>query len=132
MPLPLVVRPLRASETNLVLAAWKNQLYEARLRTRWGRDLPTDCFWALVNHVIDKITLPSSTLLVGCHVDVDTPMCWAVVRDFEVLYIDARPEIRKDPALAVALERQLLHEVRQVIPIAPGNRSYNPFMELKR
>lgn len=139
MSLPLIVRPMRASETNLVLSAWKNQLFELRTRSRWGKGLEPDCFWALTNHVIDRITLPSSIILMGCHEDeIDTPLCWAAVRKlrglstYETLYTDARDKVLRDRALAATLERELLSEITKTRPMPGVRRAFNPFLELKR
>lgn len=137
--LPLIVRPMRESETNLVLSAWKRQLFDTRGLTRWGRDLPTECFWALVNHTIDKITMPRAVVWVGCYeMEVATPLCWAVATEnyaqgaHDLVYIDARTEILRDRPLAASLERELLSSLAKVLPSAIERRSYNPFMELKR
>ncbi len=139
MSFPLLVRKMNASETNIVLAGWKNRLYEQRFRSRWGRGLEEDYFWLLVNHVIDKITVPSSDVLVGCaETEPGTPICWVVLRKitglstFDVLYVDARREILKDPKLAAALERELLAEVTKQRPLASERRTFIPFQELKR
>jgi hypothetical protein len=122
----------------MVLAAWKQDLYEERFRRRWGSGLDGECFWLLVNHVIDRITLPSSDVLVGCSkTEPGTPLCWTVVRKIErygtyaVLHSYARHEIRKDPALAATLERELMTEVTKQRPIASERRPFNPFHELR-
>jgi hypothetical protein len=134
----LVVRPIRAGEINLVLAAWKNQLFHTRDRARWSLKLPIDYFWMLINHVIDKITIPSSLVFVGCHEsELETPICWAVVRridrgTYEVLYTDARESIHDSPQLSATLERELLSQIHAKRPLAQNCRTYNPFLELKR
>lgn len=153
MSLPLIVRPMRASETNIVLSAWKNQLYDLvfdprshtarRSAPAWGKGLRIDHFWTLINYVIDKITLPSCLVFVGCHEDeVSTPICWVVVRSIggvsmeeslcEVLYSDASLRILKDPALAATLERELLSNVARSHISVASRRPFDPFVEMKR
>lgn len=138
MSLPLLVRPMAPSETNLVLAAWKTRLYADRFRWRWGRQLDGEHFWLLVNHVLDRLTLPSSQVLVGCYeTEQNTPICWMAVRRrksqplHDVLYADARPAIRDDLPLAAALEREFTALVERMCPL--GERlTFNPFQELSR
>lgn len=109
MSLPLLVRPMASSETSLVLAAWKHRLAERRYREPWGRGLDGESFWLLVNHVLDRITLPSCDVHMGCYeTEPGTPLCWVALRGASVLYADARHEILKDPPLAATLERELL------------------------
>ena len=128
MSLPLLVRPLDASEKNLVLAAWKKWLNTERFRTEWGRGLDGRSFWLLVNHVIDRITLPSSSVFVGCtETEPKTPLCWLVAREAKVLYVDARHEVLKDRVLSAALERELRARTQFMGPV-----TFNPFQELSR
>ncbi len=120
---------MRASETNLVLKGWKKRLFNQKHSWRWSRTLHEDHFWLLVNHVIDKITMPSSKILVGCHdEDQDTPLCWAVGRE-TIFYSDARVEILHDPELAAYLERALRVSGWSIDVERP---QFDPFKELSR
>lgn len=138
MTIPVLVRPLALSETSFVLSSWKKQLNDERYRHRWGKGLDGLCFWMLINHVIDKITLPSCEVFVGCErSEPGTPLCWVAVRKikglstFDIVYLYARHEIRKDQKLAAYLEVALLSEVNKTRPFASQRRSFNPFRELQ-
>lgn len=139
MTLPLIVRPLAASEESMLLAAWKKDLYDERFRMRWGRWLDGECFWLLVNDVLERVSLPSSHVLVGCYeTEPHLPLCWMVIRAakrvprlHDVLYMSTRHEIHKDPPLAAALQREFLAVVERTHPLAP-RAPFNPFQELGR
>lgn len=130
MGLPLVVRAMSASETSFVLSTWKKELRDHRGSFGWGKGLEERDFWALVNYVIDKITMPSCSVFVGCHeAEEDTPVCWVAVRKSEVLFSYARRSVLKNPELAASLERELL--ARLPWPAAKV-KTFNPFLELRR
>lgn len=131
MTLPLLVREMAPSELPMVLSNWKKELRHERHRRGWGRGLEERDFWCLVNHVIDRITLPSSSIFVGCHEDEpETPCCWAARRGEEILFLYARQSVGHDAELAATLERSLLSH-----PLLAGSeriRAFNPFLELRR
>ncbi len=141
----LTVRDVLPAEIGMVCGNWKNELAEYRNDRNagpgrgWCRGLNERDFWCLVNRVVDRITVPSCEIFVGCHEsDVDTPICWVAVRRidglmlFEVMYLYARKLVRKDPELAASLERALLSEVAKTRPLAVERRPFNPFLELRR
>ncbi len=139
MTLPLAVRSLRDSERNMCLANWKKDLSEARAWGSWGAGLGQRNYWCLINHVLDRITLPSCDVWVGCHTnDPETPICWVATRRIEglqlhaIVYLYVRQQLRDDPELAITLERALLSEVETHHPLATERRPYNPFLELDR
>jgi len=139
MSLPILVRKMLASESAMVLSNWKNQLNSERTEHGWSNGLNRDCFWDLVNHVVDKISLPTSEVFVACYEsEPATPLCWVAVRKipglstYDVVYLYARYEIRRDPVLAVTLERELLSEVQKQRPLASQRRPFSPFKELRR
>lgn len=123
--LPLVIRALRPEERSMILSDWKKDLWEAR--PAWGQSLRSDEWWALVNHVIDRITLPSAAVWIGCHRDEPiVPLCWAAARDGAFLHMHARVSVHEQPDLAARLEQELLAH-------AQGRPAvFNPFLELKR
>lgn len=130
---------METGEISMVLSNWKKELLEQRRAHGWSRGLEERDYWALVNHVLDRITLPLCTVFVGHHVnDEETPMCWVAVRRInglqthEVVYLYARKSVREDPELAASLERALLYEVSRVRPLADERRPFNPFLELRR
>lgn len=133
------VRRMLDSEAAMVLSNWKRELNELRNQRKWGRGLTDRDYWCLVNHVIDRITLPSCDVWVGIHVsDPETPVCWVAVRKipalqmYELVYLYARRSLQEDPELAAMLEKMLLHEVNAVHTLAVERRPYNPFLELRR
>lgn len=141
----LKVRERTPDEFGMVCSNWKDELFEHRNDRNagpgrgWCRGLNERDFWCLVNHVIDRITVSSCKVFVGCHEkDPDTPICWVAIRRieglvlFEVMYLYARKLIREDPELAAGLERALLSEVNKIHPLAAERRSFNPFKELRR
>lgn len=134
MSLALFVRPMAAHETAMVLAMWKADLrfQDKSDKRSWGNRLRNGEFWALVNHVVDRITLPSAAVYVGCHPDEpETPVCWAAVRENEVLHLYARESVRKDPELAAAMQRAFLEIIES--RVGPVSRAtYDPFKELQR
>jgi hypothetical protein len=132
-------RSMLDSERGMVLANWKHELAAQRLDRKWSRGLTERDFWCLVNHAVDRITLPSCEVFVGVHAnDPETPVCWAAVRripvllQHEIVFSYARESVRNDPELAVTLERALLSEIQQHRPLAVERRAYNPFLELRR
>lgn len=136
----LKVRAMHESETAMVLSNWKKELFEHRRERGWSRNIEERDYWCLVNHVVDRITLPSCLVFIGCHtIDLETPICWVAARRIqglqthEVVYLYARKSVREDPELAASLERVLLHEVDvSGYPLAVERRPYNPFLELRR
>lgn len=139
MSIPILVRPLHASEHSFVLSSWKRELFDQRPVHAWGRSLSWSNFWLLVNHVIDKITFPSCETFVGCHQDTpETPLCWVAVRKipglstYEVVYLYARKSLEDEPELAAALERELLSRVGAERRLVSERRPFNPYKELKR
>ena len=131
---------MEPSESAMVLSNWKKELWEQRRERGWSRGLEERDYWALVNHVLDKITLPACDVVMGCHFsDPETPMCWVAFRRVpglhirEIVYLYARKSVRQDPALAAGLERQLLFEIEHTdILFAAERRPFNPFLELRR
>jgi hypothetical protein len=120
-------------------ANWKKDLLDRRAERGWSRGLEDRDYWCLVNHVIDRITLPSCIVFVGCHEkDIDTPMCWAAVRRIpgllahEVVYLYARKSLWEEPELAASLERAVLSAIEALHPLVTERRPYNPFLELRR
>ncbi len=108
----------------MVLSDWKKELWDSR--PDWGRSLQSEEWWALVNHVIDSISLPSADVWMACHRnEARVPLCWVAVRDGAFLHMHARFSVAQEPELAARLERTLT-EHAQGRP-AP----FNPFMELK-
>ena len=133
----LTVRTMQERELPMVLSNWKKELLE--VQRGWKRSLEDRDFWCLVNHTIDRITLPSCTVYVGCHEAApETPMCWVAVRRvkglqiYEIVYLYARKSVRRDPELAASLERALLSTVEHYVPLAVERRPFNPFLELRR
>lgn len=123
--LALLIREMTADERPMVLSDWKRGLWDER--PAWGRALHSEEWWALINHVIDGITLPSVTVWMACHRRTpDVPLCWAAVRRSEALHMYARSSVRETPELAAFLHRSLLDHARA--RAAP----FNPFQELKR
>lgn len=129
MTLPLLIREMLPEEQNLVKSDWKKGLWD--LRPDWGRALHSDEWWALVNHVIDRVTLPSVTVYMACHRDEpQVPLCWIAVRDGGFLHMHARISVQKEPELAARLERALLEHPSLGAQGRPA--PFNPFQELKR
>lgn len=157
--LPLVIRAMAPHELVMVLANWKSDIerrYVECFRHRfelppdkcthaecshptktealaqWGLGMNRDEFWALVNHAVERISLPSSVVYIGCHPGEDqTPLCWASVREGQILHLYARKSIREEPELAATMEREFLSMIEE--RIGPTVRAhYNPFQELRR
>ncbi len=117
------------TERNMVLSDWKRDLFEIRREFPWSVGRKTD-LWCLLNFVIDNITLPSCTIIVGGHPDsMEVPMCWAATRDQSIIMMYARPSVREDRELAFNLEKAFLHELA---PAVDQREHFNPFQELKR
>lgn len=136
MAFPLLVRKMVPAEVPMVLSNWKHTLNVKR-RDFYGphHALIERDFWHLANYVIEKITLPSAEVFIGCHEsEPDTPCCWIAVRSIgedacEVLESYARQIVSKDPELAANLEREL----RSRLPYKRvETRNLNLFLELKR
>lgn len=138
--IPLLVRKLEPHEHGFVVATWKRDLEEQSERAPWRRGMTNINFWRLVNHAVDKVSIPSSSIFVGCHPEAtDTPLCWIAVRKFaglstyETVYLYVRGRVRKDPELAANLQHRFVHEVGRIIGnVVLEMRSYNPFKELSR
>ena len=124
MTLPLLIREMLPEERSMVLSDWKKGLWDER--PDWGRALQSDEWWALVNHAIDCISLPTAKVWMVCHQrEPNVPLCWVAVRDGSFLHMHARVSIRDEPELAARLERTLLdHAQGRPAP-------FNPFRELK-
>lgn len=105
MTFPLLVRPVIPAERNMVLADWKRDLWDGQKKS--GR-LTAGEFWCLADHVIDRITFPSSEVFVGCHEsEPSVPLCWAALRGPDLIHLHARGAIFNDPEVAAAVEREL-------------------------
>lgn len=128
--LPLVVRGPTDGEITMVLANWKRELFEERVHRAWGRGLRDQDYWRLVNHILDRITLPSARIFIGAHPENEgTPMIWIAVRDGLLLFSYARRSLRKDPALVERLESAML----KLIPVVACRvHDFDPFRELER
>lgn len=128
MTLPILIREMLPEENSMVLSDWKKGLWDAR--PDWGRALQSDEWWALINHVIDRVSLPSCAVWMACHRDEPTvPLCWVAVRDGAFLHMHARSSVHREPELAAEIERDLLaHDAVG----AQGRLSFNPYLELKR
>lgn len=126
MSLPLLIRPMLPAERNMILKAWKQDLWDAR--PSWGRGLHSEEWWTLVNYTVDEVTFPSAQSLVVCHEhEPMVPLCWAVTREGRFLHMHAVAAVHAEPELAARLE-QILHE-RQPVRVAVD---FNPFHELER
>ncbi len=89
-------------------------------------------FWTLLDYALTRITLPTSTIYVGCHPDdADTPSCWAAVRENKILHLYARESVRSVPELAALMERTFLQDIEARVGHLTRT-SYNPFKELQR
>jgi len=127
---PLVVRGPTPDEIPMVLANWKQELLQERLRRGWGKGLREQDYWRLVNHVIDRITLPQSSVYIGAHPDnAGTPLMWMAVRDGVMLYSYARRSITSDRPLAEKMESAML---AQLPVVAIRIHDFDPFRELER
>jgi hypothetical protein len=101
MSLPILIRGMLPAERSMVLSDWKKGLWDSR--PDWGRALHSDEWWALVNHVIDTISLPSAEVWMACHEsEPDVPLCWVAVRDGGFLHMHARISVSAEPELARA------------------------------
>lgn len=123
--IPLLIREMLPYERSLVLSAWKKDLWDQK--PDWGRALRSEEWWALVNHAIDNITLPSSDVWMACHRDEESvPLAWLVARDLLVIHVHAVASVTDDSELAAIIESSLRTK-------APGELlNFNPFMELKK
>jgi hypothetical protein len=121
--IPLLIRDMLPEEKSLILSDWKKDLWEQR--PAWGRALHSEEWWALINHVVDRITLPTSSVLVAAsRNEPDFGICWLAYRE-GVLHLHATKDVLREPELAAYLERALRdHAQREDAP-------YNPFLELK-
>lgn len=136
MNLPLIIRLMRPAEEGMVLSDWKKDLADARLTPNGPHCALREWeFWALANHVVDKVTFPTAMVYMGCHADEpDVSCCWIAIRPngesaFDVLHSYARRSIRQDPELAASIERELRKYLQ--VPFAPVP-ALNLFKELKR
>jgi hypothetical protein len=138
--LPLLVREMLPEERSLVLSDWKRDLWDALIDDRkegtpnWGLSLQSEEWWALVNHVLDRITLPSATVWMACHRDEpNVPLCWVAARDGMHLDSHSRVSVRDEPELAAYLQRSLWEHAMPKSRFGIGGRAaFNPFLELKR
>jgi hypothetical protein len=122
---------MEPGELVMVLANWKAELYEQKSTDReaaWAR-LRNGDFWRLVNYVLDTITMPSCVVYVGVHAwNPETPMCWAAVRNGELLFTYYRKGLDKDAELLGMLQDVFL----TILPVvAIKFRDFNPFRELE-
>lgn len=121
--IPLLVRDMLPEEKSMVLSDWKKDLWESK--PLWGLALHSAEWWALVNHVIDRFTLPSSHVRMACHrSEVSVPLAWVANRDNAVLHTHATRSVLAEPDLAAFIERTLLDGQERA--------QLNPFLELKR
>lgn len=130
-------RPMLEDERPFVLATWKKELNTYRLNTSWGAGLGAREYWKLANHILDKVTLPSCEVWMGCHPDDDhTPLCWLAIRrvpgrtEYAFLWSYGRRSLHKDPELAYMIEQTLLHEVRAKRPLLETRQPFSLFNEL--
>jgi hypothetical protein len=137
MTLPIVIRPMREHERAMVLSDWKRDLAKPHGRV-WGKGLTTKEFWAIVDHVIERVTLPSSEVWVGCHQDdPSTPCCWAATRlsvpGLVVLHAFVRRSMeREDPELAKAIKSEFFYRLVLQHRTELVHGTFNPILELKR
>jgi hypothetical protein len=125
--LPILIREMACEEMPLVLSDWKKDLWDAR--PAWGRALRSEEWWALVNHVIDHVTLPSATVWMACHRnEPSVPLSWMAARDGKRLHAHARISIHQEPELAASLYKALI----EYTPKWDILDAFNPFLELKR
>ena len=126
MTLPVLVREMLPSERSMVKSDWKKDLWDAK--PAWGRALQSEEWWALVNHVVDGITLPTCEVWMACHRnEPSVALCWAARRKDKLLHMHAVEHVRREPELAASLERDL----RAHLTTGP-EWTWNPFLELKR
>lgn len=126
MTLPTLIRTMRDSERSMVKSDWKRNLRDAK--PAWGRALQAEEWWALVNFVVDHISLPSCQVWMLCHQnEPSVALCWAALRDQGLIHMHA-PEkmLTEEPELAAHLERELTAR----LDAQPTD--WNPFLELKR
>lgn len=116
----------------MVLSDWKKSLWDSR--PDWGRGIHSDEWWALVNYVIDRITLPSSRVFMACHPSEPVvPLGWIAVREDFCLASHSRKSVNDEPELAAHLERSLWEHALPSSVFGIGRRAhFNPFTELKR
>lgn len=121
--IPLLVRDMLPEEKSMVLSDWKRDLRDQK--PAWGLSLQAPEWWALVNHVIDRHTLPSASVLVACHRNEPSfGLCWLAYRR-GVLHLHATKDVMREPDLAAYLERSLRDHAPK------GVEEFNPFLELK-
>lgn len=121
----LLIRLMRSHERALVLSDWKRGLWDAR--PAWGKALPSTEWWALVNFVLDHVTLPSADVWMACHrSEEDVPIAWLAAREDGILFAHATRKVHEDPKLAAYIESSLRrHAGVEAV-------DWNPFLELKR
>ncbi len=132
MTIPLIVRKAGSHEKDYVLSTWKQALKISP--RKWRKELDDRNFWCLVNHAVDRITFPSSIILVGCHKDSpDVPVCWVAIRKlaglstYELVYYYVRLE-----AFTAEIYEELLSQISKDYLIAKEVCPYNPYLELRR
>lgn len=121
----------------MVLSDWKRDLAARPRERRWGRGLDTPEFWAIVDYVIERITLPSCEVWMGvAPADQDTPLCWAALRPFpdsvDLLHAYVRRSIREDVELAATMERTFMFKLVVEMGRQLARPDFNPILELKR
>lgn len=139
MTLDLLVRPMTADEVPMVLSNWKRELGEYRHIYRWSSGLKPDDFWSLLNFVIDRLTLPSCVVFMGCHPsEPKVPINWVAIRkrpglsNYDVVYQYVRLGPREDPELAQSLYDSLIEKLCATHTLEKKKRPFNPFNELRR
>lgn len=133
--LEIHVRRMLPSEESFVLSTWKHALRDTRRLQDWGMGLRDSNYWLLANFVIDKITLPSCEVWMGCHPSrPETSECWIAIREtpegWRILHEYARAALKSDPELAAALRTALVSKLEETRGFAPAE-SFNPYKELK-
>jgi hypothetical protein len=125
--MPVFVREMLPEEQAMVCSDWKKDLRDEG--PAWGKALHGDEWWALVNFVINRVTVPTSVVLMVCHTnEPSVPLAWLATRDRLILHTYARVSVREDPELAAFLERTL----REHSGAHTDALDFNPFLELKR
>lgn len=124
--IPLLVREMLPEERSMVLSDWKKDLWDAK--PTWGAHMYSSEWWAIVNHVMDNITLPSVVVLMACHRNEGSvPLCWLASRSGVIVHMHARVSVREEPELAAYLEMALRAHCGAIEP-----EPFNPFAEMKR